>query len=97
MGLRINPAPASFKSPARKNIESGNKGTCLETEKLLNAGESVHSYFKEKGFYKAIRESDLYSEGNPPEEAMYIENKEWNSCLPKKIWTWCMMPYAFPS
>ena len=55
MGLRLNPAPASFKSPARKN-----------TEKLLNAGESVHSYFKEKGFYKAIRESDLYSEGNPP-------------------------------
>ena len=75
MGLRINPAPASFKSPARKNIESGKKGTCLETEKLLNAGESVHSYFKEKGFYKAIRESDLYSEGNPQ------ARDKWLLCL----------------
>lgn len=64
MGLKINPAPASFKSPARKNIESDNEGAYLETGKILNAGEKVHLYFREKGFYNAIRESDLYSQGN---------------------------------
>lgn len=66
MGLRINPAPASFRSPACKNIESDNKGTSFDTGTILNAGKQVHSFFKEKGFYEAIRESDLYSQGNPP-------------------------------
>lgn len=64
MGLRINPAPASFKSPAVKNIESHNKGTSLETEKVLNAVNKVDSHFKAKGYYDAIRNSDLYSKGN---------------------------------
>lgn len=68
MGLRINPAPASFKSPACKNIESDNKGTSLDTCKILNAGKKVHSYFKENGLYKAIRDSDLYSKGNLPDD-----------------------------
>lgn len=67
MGLRINPAPESFKSPAVKNIESNNDGATLTTEKIMVGVDQINSHFKKYGYYDAIRNSDLYSKGNPPD------------------------------
>ena len=72
MGLRINPAPASFKSPARKNIESGNKGTCLETEKLL-----LIIYF----IFKHI----LLAQNRPESDADGSEVTESLSVIPSQV------------
>ena len=64
MELKINPALASFKSPAVKNIESRNTKASLDTVKLVNAVNQVDELFAQRGYYDAIRSSDLYSSGN---------------------------------
>jgi hypothetical protein len=66
--LRINPAPESFRSTAKRDVFSDNSGAEITTERLLETAKAVHREFDNKGLYDAIKESNLYSRGNATHE-----------------------------
>jgi hypothetical protein len=63
--LFFNPAPKGFKSSASKDVSSENTLTkALSTEEVITSAKEVHKIFQDKGYYKAIKDSDMYIKGD---------------------------------
>ena len=59
-----NPAPKGFISTASRDIYSDNTGQDITTEKINESAKQVHNIFQKKGYYSAIKESQLFTKGN---------------------------------
>jgi hypothetical protein len=63
--LKVIPTPKGFISTAKRDVYSANHGPekeVLTTERLLQAAESVNEEFKKRGFYDALKRSEMYIE-----------------------------------
>jgi hypothetical protein len=63
--LFINPLPRGFKSSADKDIYSDNsRQKALTTDGVVKSAKDVHRIFQDKGYYDAIKKSDMYTKGH---------------------------------